>query len=146
MAPVKHGANITGKRTPLYRIWLNMRNRCTNPNHSRYKWYGARGVRVCERWDDFAIFRADVGDPPAQGYTLDRYPNRNGDYEPGNVRWATWEEQANNKDSVRLVTLPDGRRMSVAMAARVTGINRLTLNSRLKRGCSQDHLFMSAQG
>lgn len=135
MSNLKHGANINGRRTKLYQVWLNMRNKCTNPNHDRYKWYGARGIKVCERWNDFPTFRDDLGEPPNDGqkYTLDRI-DTNGDYEPGNVRWATWTQQANNKRNNRLVTLLDGRTMSVAQAAKATGIKRVTINARLKLG------------
>jgi hypothetical protein len=72
-----------------------MRNRCTNPKNTSYKYYGARGIKVCKRWDDFTLFIADVGErPPCT--TLDRIDN-DGDYEPANVRWATSKTQAKNK-------------------------------------------------
>ena len=73
-----------------------MRNKCTNPNHTAYKWYGARGIGVCKRWDDFAAFLEDVGEPPGPGYSLDRIEN-DGNYEPGNVRWATRSQQMRNR-------------------------------------------------
>jgi hypothetical protein len=77
-----------------------MKDRCSNPKNVKYHLYGARGIRVCERWKDFAAFLADVRLPPAPGYTLDRYPDPDGDYEPGNVRWATPKEQRHNRRSV----------------------------------------------
>ena len=80
---------------PLYHTWENIRQRCNNPNHTAYKWYGARGIRMCERWNNFRDFVADVGDRP-EGTTLDRFPDNNGNYEPGNVRWATQTEQIRN--------------------------------------------------
>lgn len=134
MAPVKHGAHVNGVPSKLYRKWLGMRNRCANPNHGSYKWYGGRGIKVCERWKDFAKFRDDMGDPPGSEYSLDRYPNPNGDYEPGNVRWATDEQQGNNKRGVRLISLPDGRTMSIAMAAREMNMSRLAIHQRINRG------------
>lgn len=141
MAPVKHGAYINGKPDRLYRVWLTMRSRCSNPKTDGYARYGGRGIKVCERWNDFALFKQDVGEQPTSKHSLDRHPNRDGDYEPSNVRWATWEEQANNKDTVRLITLPDGREMSVSLAARACGIKRSTLSNRLLRECPQERLL-----
>lgn len=132
MAPVKHGAYANGKPTKLYRVWLTMR--------SRYR-YGGRGIKVCERWDDFENFKNDMGEPPGPGYSLDRHPNGDGNYEPGNVRWATDEEQANNKASVRLVTLPDGRQMSVSRAAREMKVSIFAVKARVRRGWPDDRLF-----
>lgn len=83
------------RRTPIYNVWSNMIQRCENPNCSSYKWYGGRGIKVCERWHKFENFYADVGNPP-EGMTLDRYPDNNGDYEPDNWRWATINQQRNN--------------------------------------------------
>jgi hypothetical protein len=70
--------------------------RCTNPNHHAWKNYGGRGITVCERWLDLATYLADVGFPPGPGMTLDRIDN-DGNYEPGNVRWATYSEQNMNQ-------------------------------------------------
>jgi hypothetical protein len=83
----------------LYQTWKQIRNRCNGSKSKAYKWYGARGIKVYGPWNDFAIFLNDIlasiGERPL-GRTLDRI-NNNGNYEPGNVRWATPKEQSGNK-------------------------------------------------
>lgn len=89
-----HAASYTTSKT--YRSWVAMRNRCYNPKNNYYHRYGGRGIRVCERWlESFTFFLHDMGEAPI-GRTLDRYPNKDGDYEPTNCRWATPVEQMRN--------------------------------------------------
>jgi hypothetical protein len=86
-----------GRGTPEYEIWCSMIKRCENPNHHAYDRYGGRGIRVCPEWrSDFAAFLRDVGRRPRPELSLDRIDN-NGNYEAGNVRWATAKEQAANR-------------------------------------------------
>lgn len=97
----KHGdtARCDGKKpVPEYTAWTSMKNRCTNPKCQRYEIYGARGIKVCARWtESYEAFLADVGRRPGPEYSLDRYPDNDGDYEPGNVRWATRQQQRANQ-------------------------------------------------
>lgn len=83
-------------KTRLYRCWKLMRRRCNNPNSIEYPHYGARGIAVCQRWGRYENFRADMGEHPGDGYSLDRIDN-DGGYEPGNCRWATRTQQMENQ-------------------------------------------------
>ncbi len=85
-------------KDPLYAAWRNMVQRCTNPDHDAWNNYGGRGISVCEIWRrDFLAFAKYMGPRPTPQHTIDRWPNNNGNYEPGNVRWATWIQQMNNR-------------------------------------------------
>ena len=88
-------------RTRTHVTWKSMKARCSNPKSVQWRWYGGAGVTVCSRWaDSFENFLADMGERP-EGMTLDRFPNNRGNYEPGNCRWATPKQQADNRKSVR---------------------------------------------
>lgn len=93
---LRHGHNVRGNRSRTYNSWTGMIGRCELITHTNYLNYGARGITVCERWHSFENFLADMGSRP-DGKTIDRYPNTNGNYEPGNCRWATNGEQARGK-------------------------------------------------
>jgi hypothetical protein len=90
-------------RTGAYNSWYAMKQRCSNPRHKGWKYYGARGIGFDPRWVKFEAFHADMGDRP-EGMTLDRI-DYDKDYGPGNCRWATWREQRKNqireKDPIR---------------------------------------------
>jgi hypothetical protein len=103
------------KHTPEYRAWSNMLTRCTNPRNKSYANYGARGITVCDRWrHSFEAFLADVGERP-DGTTLDRI-NNDGNYEPGNVRWASYFMQSRNRRSTKL-TVDDANRIALDLRA-----------------------------
>ncbi len=88
----KHGM----KRTLAYKSWEGLRARCNCPTNRKYARYGGRGITVCERWDDFANFFADMGERPSRHHSIERM-NNDGNYEPGNCKWALPPEQSRNK-------------------------------------------------
>ena len=113
-------------KTKVFRIWTTMRRRCASPTSRDYPKYGGRGITVCQRWQDFANFAADMGDRPA-GYELDRIDN-DGDYSPNNCRWATRKEQVRN----RHVTLMYGGK-PLAQIAEEVGEKYMTVYTRFKK-------------
>lgn len=129
---VRHGhARESTGRTPTYRAWDGMRDRCRNPNATHYAYYGGRGIRVCERWmDSFANFLADMGEAPV-GTSIDRIDS-NGHYEPGNCRWSTPKEQARNRSNNRPITFK-GRTQTLAAWGEELGLSVQTLSWRIKR-------------
>lgn len=118
----RHGMS----RTRTWRTWECMRARCSNPNARAYEQYGGRGITVCSRWQIFENFYADMGERP-DGMTLDRV-DVNGNYEPGNCRWATSKEQARNRRNNRKF---NGK--TAAEIAEKAGANYVTTRKRLIR-------------
>lgn len=93
----KHGAKKNGKVIMSeYYSWQGMRARCLNPNHSRYEDYGGRGIAICEEWDDFEVFLADMGEKPTKNHSIERL-DVDGNYTPENCVWADDVTQARNK-------------------------------------------------
>lgn len=133
LAALRHGAKSRGRVTPEYRTWLHMRGRCLTISDADYRHYGGRGITVCPEWDDYSVFLAAVGHRPGPGYSLDRFPDNNGNYELGNVRWATQRDQVRNTRHTRRLT-HDGETLSLSEWAARLGICHTTLSDRLERG------------
>lgn len=130
----RHGHATKGQLTAEYAAWRAMRNRCGYPGDISYHRYGGRGIRVCERWNEFEAFLADIGKRPSRNHSLERKDN-NGNYEPGNVRWATRKEQGRNTSVNRIVSIK-GRDMTLAEAMETFAPHtpKGTITSRLSRG------------
>lgn len=127
----KHGHSKKRQRSLTYRTWDAMIHRCHNPQSSAYHKYGGRGIVVCDRWrESFESFLSDMGDRPGPEYSIDRYPDKNGNYEPGNCRWATPSEQARNRRSTRYLTC-NGETLSLAEWSERTGIQPGTIANRI---------------
>jgi hypothetical protein len=126
--------------TPEWKTWRSMRSRCRNPRAGGYKNYGARGIRVCARWDHkgggFANFLADMGPRPSSDHSIDRI-DVNGDYEPTNCRWATAKEQHHNmrpcQGAPHKITV-NGRTLCLSDWAAELGIHPSTITRRLSKG------------
>jgi hypothetical protein len=123
-----HGATDS----PLFNVWKNVIQRCTNVRNPDYKYYGARGISVCARWmNSFEAFREDMGERP-NGMTLDRIDG-NKPYEPGNCRWATRAEQAVNRSVVTMLTI-NGRTQCLSHWLKETGVCRAAFWRRVDAG------------
>jgi hypothetical protein len=135
-AKKKHGMCTT----PEYRAWHAMQKRCKSKQFQKN--YGDRNITVCQRWrDSFENFFADVGPRPSPDHSIDRFPNNDGNYEPGNVRWATWAEQIRNR-RVTIMLTAFGRTMPLATwleeSGQLTRTTEAKVCMRLKRGWTHE--------
>jgi hypothetical protein len=129
--PRKHGLS----KHPLYAKWAEMIRRCHAPQCHTFPSYGGRGIRVCSRWrESLQSFIDDMGLPPSRQHSIDRI-NNDGDYEPGNCRWATSSQQGRNTRANRTLTL-DGEAHCISEWSEITGLQRSCIGSRLRRGWS----------
>jgi hypothetical protein len=132
---VTHGQARTGRggRTSEYSIWVGMKNRCSSADIERYARYVGRGIAVCDRWrDSFEAFYEDMGPKPSAKHSIERVDN-DGDYEPGNCRWATQAEQANNRGNSRLLRINE-RELTATQWAAVSGVPAHIVFVRLRNG------------
>jgi hypothetical protein len=106
-----------------------MKGRCQNPNNHKYPIYGARGIKVCDRWQKFENFLADMGERPSKKYSIDRIDN-DGHYTPDNCRWADRYEQQNNTRRNRLITI-NGETKTMSQWGRQFGISPDTIWNRI---------------
>lgn len=124
-----------GENHPLFRTWRGIKYRCENPGDKSYQRYGGRGIQVCERWSKTGGLRnfiEDMGPKPSPRHSIDRIDN-NGNYEPGNCRWASSEEQDNNRrDNIWIEY--NGERHTAAQWERIIGLRRKSIYGRLKNG------------
>lgn len=128
-------------RSRTYRCWQDMKQRCLNPNAQAYKDYGARGITVCDSWQEsFANFLADMGEAP-DGMSLDRKNNDLG-YSPNNCRWATQKQQSRNHRGCVFLEYQN-KRMTIVEWSERTGINANTLQARYAKGWDIDSIFRS---
>lgn len=132
--PWKHGHNRgqkAGGQSPIYVVWAGMVARCQQKNNKAFKWYGAKGIKVCKQWQNFINFLRDMGSGYARGLTLER-KNKDGAYEPGNVIWADWKTQRNNRSDSRFLEFC-GERKTVAQWAEIKRMKYNTLFYRIFR-------------
>ncbi len=128
-----------------YIVWKGMKSRCLNPRSKHWHRYGGRGIKVCERWaNSFAAFLEDMGDRPdgcgptgRAKLSIDRFPNNNGNYEPGNCRWATQEQQVANSSVAKLLTFR-GETRPIGAWERILKISACAIVNRLRKGWSVD--------
>ena len=145
MGKYKHGMARRNGRLREYWIWHYMKTRCHNPNASGYYKYGARGIKVCDRWrDSFEAFYQDMGPRPSSQHEIDRIDNK-GNYEPGNCQWATKRQNYLNKDRTRWLTF-QGKTQCLKDWSAELGLPYSTLQNRLNAGLTVEQAFTNPRG
>ncbi len=137
-----HGHTRGRTRSQEYQTWISMNQRCFDPNWDHYDRYGGRGITVCDEWrHDFEAFLAHIGPAPSKRHSIDRWPDKDGNYEPGNVRWASKKEQARNRDTTLFVQY-NGERMLLLEACDRSGIAPNTARQRKHTGWPEKDWFI----
>lgn len=131
--------------SPEWIVWRAVLARCGNKKNPAYPEYGGRGIKVCDRWRSFENFFADMGPRPSLEYSIDRYPNQNGDYEPGNCRWATMTEQNRNRTNNLLLTV-NGITKTAIEWIEETGLPRHVLYGRIRSRWPHDLAVLTPVG
>lgn len=139
---VRHGHTKSGNFSGAYKSWAAMLARCQTPSSGAYPEYGGIGISVCERWQSFENFYDDMGDRPP-GKTLDRFPDPHGDYEPGNVRWATNTEQRRNLRNNVLIECR-GRKLTAGAWSEISGVLAKTISARIRSGWPSEKAIFQA--
>lgn len=130
MRRLRHGDARRGNKSKTYNIWQSMIQRCFYPNHVSYKYYGAKGITVCNRWREYTNFLFDMGYCPI-GKEIDRINNKKG-YEPYNCRWVdSKQQQRNRSNNIKISAF--GKSLVAADWAKITGINKSTIWFRVRR-------------
>jgi hypothetical protein len=133
--PPKHGKS----NSPVFHVWRSMKSRCYNPKNASYLHYGARGIKVCDRWMNFQNFLEDMGEPK-KGLSLDRI-NNNGNYEPSNCKWSNWNQQARNRSNNRRIT-HKGKTQTLVEWCEELGLNFATVSGRLYFGQTEEQALL----
>jgi len=125
-------------KTSEYGIWIAMRDRCSNPKNKAYRLYGNKGIKVCERWlNSFENFIADMGERPTLNHSIDRFPDKNGNYEPNNCRWATQKQQTRNLNTNVIIDFKGEKRVLIEVCEELN-ISTAMVRHRIKKGWSVD--------
>lgn len=138
----RNHSGFTAINSSEYDTWISIRERCNNPNNKNYSDYGARGIKVCKRWDSkggFERFLTDMGKRPNKGYSIER-KNNNGPYSPKNCRWATMKEQKNNCRNTVWITWK-GKTKTLADWSEITGVPLVRLKRRYYDGMPLDRMM-----
>jgi|SRR5580692_9429413 hypothetical protein len=130
-----HNGCLNAKPESEYYCWQGMMKRCFNKSHVSYAAYGGSGITIHPELQDYLKFKAHIGPRPSKNHSVDRFPNHSGNYEPGNIRWATRKEQQRNMKSNRLLTF-NGETMPMSAWSERLGFSRSKLPLRLRSGWS----------
>jgi hypothetical protein len=127
----------------IHNAWCAIKTRCNNTKNPNYQRYGGRGIKVCKEWaESFEKFAADVGEPPSRKHSIERIDNQ-GNYEPGNCRWATKTEQARNRRTSHFIVI-NGEKHCLSEWLEIKGLNKSTFEGRIRRGWTEQDAISKA--